>query len=897
MDNRLVNRNNPDRFNKVMVPERIKKKTEAGSNRTLTFLIGMGGYGKTSCITSHVKDLQARPNWVISWLTVTPLDNVFVRFWSWIIQAVCQDDESLNLSDDFIKDIDTTSFSESYLWVIDFLGLIGHQEKEYYIAIDDVHHLDDSEILELLNYVFLNAPSNLHFALMGRSNPGISLYKLRTMDRLIELGVDDLAFTYAETASFFGKKQLRSVSTEDIEKIYGITKGWVAGLHMIELLLKNEKYPRKLIESFPKDNKWLMNFLTEEVLHAMDFETKDFLLRTSFLPYATQDTYECVTHSANCSKMITSLLDMNLLMKVSMGNHESSETVWYSYHPLFSESLQHCMEMSYTKTEIAEMHEIAYVWYESAGLYDHAIRIAMEAGDFEEALCFITKHLYSVLSTVESNVLLHWLESLPHPQQHNEYLYALINAWANFIAGKTKRSRMWLDQANTMKIKNEGSDVLKGTNRIHETIEIGTLVFAGENERALELGRKSLENLGGPQLFLRGTIMHNMGEAFERLGKFEEAYEYFTRAKVSADRSGRQAVSLLCSNELGWIQYVRGNLESASNIYLKTVASCKESHCEDSWALGLLYAGLARLYFHWGDNDKTAYYLDQASLRLSRQVNKDAFLEAQVIIAELQIRLGFLDDAKDTMLAAYELLETDQAPRGINLLVPMGLTKVLTYASQYTRACEILTQVKNDINAEDAYYQVLWSIGYSCLQLKIGNYKEALQFAEEALVVSRKAGLLLLAQEAGVFIACAQKGIKNNKLARMAIVEVLTNAAWERHAQIFLADVPYLHALLYEVVYAQNENKVLSNETRTAKDFASVLLSMRMETDEKRGEDPMGLEKIKDLSDREVEIYELLKEGKTRKEIAECLGIRLNTVRTHVRNIYKKIEVNDRSLL
>ncbi len=884
----------------AILSSKVERSLNLGCGKALTLVTGMGGIGKTTSVAVYANRLKAKNVWNIIWLSVTSLDNGASRFWSQIVRALTAVHRHDSSTSDLLqKKLNSLDASINLYAIEELLDILKKQDCEYYIVIDDVHFINDAYILKALNHIFINAPLNLHFVLIGRTNPGISLYRLRMKDNVVEVGPKDLAFTKAEIQEFFQKKQILTLSPEHIEEIHNLTRGWAAGLQMIYLLLRKTKDIQPLLESFPKNNRWLLDFLVEEVLQTLDEETRDFLLRTCFLEKATQETYECVIGSINSQKAIDELLDMNLMLRMPTETNAEDEAgdTWYAYHPLFSESLRHCMEIEYQKTEISRMQAIACAWFESSGCYEQAIRIAIKAGDYETALKLITEHLYSVLSHIESGVLMRWLENLPHPQNSDDYLFPLINAWANFIAGKTKRSRMWLEKAYGMREKHEGSTAFRGTNKVFEAIEVGILVFAGEYEKALQLGRESLENLGGPQLFLRSTIMHNMGEALERIGRPEEAYEYFIRSQASAEKSGRRIISLLCSCEIGWIEYIKGNLDSSSSVYLKAINSFQHSADQETWAIGLLYVGLARLYLNWGDTKKASFYLDLAHGSLNPYTNKDGYLEAQVVISELQIMLGNFEDARDTMLAAYELLETDKTPRGVDILVPLGMASALLSVGQTDRASEVLEKVKERINQHDTYYLASWNLYKAQILIANNEWLQAIGLLRSTAHSAGEAKLGRLVQESFVLLACAQRGLGDTKSALATIAEALVLASDENLIMPFVGQTMYLKSLLYEVVHGNRENRFVAQEMKSAKKLALSALAIHREREKLLINCVPEEENADILSPREIQVCSLLKQGKTRKEISETLDIQLNTVRTHIRNIYRKTGIHDRSLL
>lgn len=288
-----------------------------------------------------------------------------------------------------------------------------------------------------------------------------------------------------------------------------------------------------------------------------------------------------------------------------------------------------------------ELAACAIRWLEGEGCYALAIKTALSYGEYDRAFELMSDHLYPVLTSVDSFTLPRWMEEMPHPKEKDEHLYFLVNAWANFISGKTKRAEIWLRKAEACSDRSDLADY-RGASSIYRAVKIGSVVFSGDYRNAVELGSTALDNLGGPRLFLRCTIMHNMAEALQRLGRYREAYEYFARAKVNAEIAGRRIVEHLCACEISWLQYANGGFDAASSTILRELAAVSDEEKKSSWAVGLLYAFLARIYLCWGDLVKAAAYLDKAFEILNPKGNRDAYVEARVIVAENSWSRGFL---------------------------------------------------------------------------------------------------------------------------------------------------------------------------------------------------------------------------------------------------------------
>lgn len=438
----------------------------------------------------------------------------------------------------------------------------------------------------------------------------------------------------------------------------------------------------------------------------------------------------------------------------------------------------------------------------------------------------------------------------------------------------------------------------RGVGSIYRAVKVGVMVFSGEYQKALETGALALDNLGGPQLFLRCTIMHNMAEALLRLGRYEEAREFLARARVNAEISGRRVVEHLCAVETSWIQYADGRFDAASNTILRTLSACSEEE-RGTWPVGLLHVSLARIYVRWGETDKAASCLEKGCAILGPTCNRDGYVETQVVAAERLMAQRRMEDAHEVLVGAYEMAKLDKLPRGVDLLAFAVFAENLCLLGQYERALSVLDELRCEADDEDAYFRAFaWLV-----ESHVWLFREELLRAEEslrradALLSGLKLGSLCVARDVASASLMAARGEKPEAVS--ALASALGAAAEESYVFAFILPLPYVESLLYEVAYPMGESRVVAAARSDARAFARKILegsSSRAFASSCSAASLDQTSKI-ELSNREREIYELLKQGKTRKQISEELGIQLNTTRTHIRNIYQKTGIHDRSLL
>lgn len=873
---------------------RIQALIEKGVRKPLLVVLGARGSGKVTQTAAFARDWEARPDGEAAWFTVTPADADLGSFWSSMVASLREDLLEEISSDGDAGDDALDIGSDS--WLEELAEGLERSGVRLLWIINDLEQVKNGTVLGSLEQFASIIPENVHLVALTRSSR-IPLSRLRLEERVAEILPEDLALTEQEVRALASMRGLK-LSPKEARELRNLTRGWAAGVHMI--LLRADRSRQGIdLRAICGNDQWFIDYLNEEVLPEIGEDARTLALEICAVKGFTRAMLEQAFGCRQSVKTLGELRAANLavpLLGTPLG--ERPEENWFECHPLFVGPLRHMMFMEKSSEAISSAVQAAVNWYEKCGHYDFAIETALAQGDYDRVFDLVTKHLYPILTAADSSTFSQWFEGLEHPHGEKEYLFFLVNAWASFIAGKTKRAHMWLARIEESAF-DEDASMLRGCNSVYQAVKVGTLVFTGEYKSALELGSASLDNLGGPQLFLRCTIMHNMGEALERLGRYHEAYEYFMRAKVNAEISGRRVVELLCANEIAWIRFAQGKLDACTNVAMRALSSCNDEELDDSWAVGLLQVTLSRAYLQWANDARSATYLEKALKLLGPHTNLDGYLEAQVMLSQLHLFRGEKDEALDILLEAYETLQVDSVPRGINLLVLTMYATSLVEVGRYAQAEEVLEEARMQTREEDSYYRVRQLLAYAQLLWAQAAFDEALRVLDRAGTLAEGAELALLSVDLLRSKACLLYSAGDKEEALDAFAEALDRAAPEGYLLPFMNGTPHLDALLFETAHPANKNLVLNDTRQTARKFARTIIERKglrkasvAESSEALPGDPGEV-----LSEREFQVYELLKQGKTRKQISEELGIQINTVRTHVRNIYQKLGVHERSAL
>jgi LuxR family maltose regulon positive regulatory protein len=392
-----IPRTRPDR----LARSRLLQPLEEGLGQALILVCTPAGFGKTTLLADWATS-TAMP---VAWLSLDPDDNDAGRFWRYVVAALDRVVEGLG--EHLLPGLSPASGTSSQGVVTALINRLQAHSDEFALVLDDYHVIEEPVIHDSLGFLLSHPPLRLHLVIASRSDPPLPVARLRASGQLAELRAADLRFTPEEAAAFLREVWKLDLPVQTIAALEGRTEGWVVGLQLAALSLQGRPDPDAFLDAFTGTHRYVLDYLTEEVLERQPDAVRSFLLQTSILERLCGPLCDAVTGGSDGQGMLEELERANLFL-VPL----DEERRWWRLHQLFADLLRARMVQAQPDL-VAELHRLAAGWCEQHGLIDDAIRHRLGSGDASSASRLVEDHLDETLRRGEDVILQRWLSALP----------------------------------------------------------------------------------------------------------------------------------------------------------------------------------------------------------------------------------------------------------------------------------------------------------------------------------------------------------------------------------------------------------------------------------------------------------------------------------------------------
>jgi LuxR family maltose regulon positive regulatory protein len=411
-----------------------------GPVRPLTLVSAPAGFGKTTLLAEWIAhNGRCEADMRVAWLSLDEGDNDPSRFLTYVVAALQTLDA--NIGSEALSLLHDAPALPVDVALTALINDAATARGRIVLVLDDYHVIDAPPVHQAVGFLLDHLPPQLHLAIASRSDPPLPLARLRSRGELTELRAADLRFTREEAVDFLNRAMGLGLSTDDIVALETRTEGWIAGLQLAALSLRQQEDVAGFISTFTGSHRFLIDYLVEEVLQHQPDRVREFLLRTAFLDRLTGPLCDTVTGLDGGSAMLATLERDNLFV-VPLDDQRQ----WYRYHHLFAEVLRSRVLQEHPD-HVPAVHSAASEWYERNGFAEDAVRHALAAQDFERAARLIESALPEARRSRHDATLLGWLTTLPDDLVRRRPALSVVRAWLLLVSGDLEAVEPWLDEA------------------------------------------------------------------------------------------------------------------------------------------------------------------------------------------------------------------------------------------------------------------------------------------------------------------------------------------------------------------------------------------------------------------------------------------------------------------
>ena len=886
----------------VVLRPRLIERLNAGLHGKLILISAPAGFGKTTLVSEWVavsRKLPARP---VAWLSLDEDDSDPARFLTYLVAALQTllpsetEKSGPKLGDGALAMLQSPQPPPVESILTALLNEIAAIPDQFILVLDDYHLVDAQPVDEALTFLIQHLPPQMHLVIITREDPPLPLARLRARGQLTELRATDLRFTLSEATEFLTQVMGLNLQAEDITALELRTEGWIAGLQMAALSMQGRADVANFVQAFTGSHRFVLDYLVEEVLHQQPEQVSAFLLQTAILDRLSAPLCDAVTGRSDESKEMLAALERDNLFVIPLDD----ERQWYRYHHLFADVLQARLHETYPD-QASVLHRRASAWYAQHDLPSDAIRHALAAGDFEGAAGLIELAWPAMDGLFQSATWLEWARALPDELVRARPVLSVGYAWALLNGGELEaaeahlqEAERWLDgaadtgrgdktPASGMVIVDE--DQFRTLPASMATARAYIALSVGDMPGAVKHAQHALDRLPETDYIGRGPAASLLGLAQWANGDLEAAHRSLADAMTGFRMAGNLHFALSGTYGLADIRITQGRLRAAFNTYERALQLAREQGESLIRGTADLYLGLSELYRERGDLETAAQHLQQSEELGERAALQDwpyRFRRAQARRAADQ---GDLDRAIELLDEAERLYYRTPVPNAR----PLAALKARVWIAQGRLDEAFAWARERGLSADDDLSYLREFEHITLAKALIAHYQrdraersidEAMGLLERLLHAAEEGERMGSVIEILLVQALALQAQGEGAAALTPLARALTLAEPEGYIRIFVDEGPPMATLLRAAA-----------KDGVAPDYVRRL---QMALGEPHGETPVNQRLIEPLSERELDVLRLLATELSGPEIARELIVSLNTMRTHTKNIYSKLGVNNR---
>jgi len=860
------------------------EKLNSGLSRKLILVSAPAGYGKTTLLSDWISQNKIPA----SWLSLDNSDNDPAVFLGYVISGIQSIHQDFGQSALRLLNSPTSPSFESItsLLINELLNI----NENILLVLDDFHLIKSNEVLTLVTYLLEHIPGNIHIVILTRSDPALSVSRLRSQHQLVELRSSDLSFSANDISILFNKKLRLGLSIEDVYSLETKTEGWIAGLQLTAISMQGRENISGFIQDLEGDNRYIMDYLMEEVLKIQTDDIKEFLLRTSILEQMSAPLCNAVLR-INDSQLILETLEKNNLFVIPL----DTERTWYRYHHLFADLLKQRLLLQSDSLQ-EKLHNKACDWFEQNGMYEFALKNALIIKNYEKSIQILGEIAESMWEKGLHTSILEFCDLIPDHLVKKSPTLCLYFSWILITTGQVQKAEPFLASAETI-IKeiiidpHSSADVVNSNNKLLSKISVAFAymnTFAMSPEKVLDYARTALKFLSDGDSLWLGWVWYSVGMAEMSRGDIKKGTTALQNSLGYSKKSNNLYLISEIAYEIAYHEIRHGHYKAAYKhcfdllSYMKVNGYSEIAKAE--WTYTGLITMMSVIQCVWTDLDsawenvKTAYNLSKNEKNITQRI--------KVLLAYSYI-LYARDDKPGALSKLTELEEVMKQFKASHHVIDTytgWMIRILIDSGQIEKASDFVLESGLGLNNKITYKEEFSYINYVRLLLAQNKFNEADTMISDLYSLARPGNRIETLVYLKIYYALMAKMTGDRQNAVRSLIEALEYAADEDLLIFFLFDLNYTIDLFEEVYKIQAAGKTI-----IPKEFIDKL---RAAIEKKKNR--QKIQQNFELSARESATLKLIAENLVNQEIADKLFISINTVKTHLKNIYLKLGVDSR---
>lgn len=882
-----------------LVPRpRLVARLNQGLLTPVILISGPAGFGKTTLLAEWIRQGE----WTPAWISLDEGDNDLMRFLSYLVTALNNVEPGVyQTALEMLQSPQPPPAERVLTAVINAVDQAHLQEttSSYLILILDDYHLITSNVVHTaMTFLIDHLPERMRLVISSRADPPLPLARLRARAQLTELRAADLRFSMEETTDFLNRIMGLNLEPAEMRALATRTEGWAAGLQMAAVSLQGRADLENFIKAFTGSNRYILDYLVEEVLGRQPQHVQSFLMKTSLLKrlngelcdYLLEEEHQPdrIDHKLAWSgQEILEYLENSNLFIVPLDDQRQ----WYRYHRLFADLLNKRLDQTHPGLA-STLHERASHWFECHGLITEAVDHALLAEDWKRAANMIEEVADGLLLHGEIGTLAGWLDRLPAGLVRSHALLDLYQVTCLIFSGQSHAAI----EEHLKRIECQHPQRLAEITVLRAYVAL----FQAQFSMVEELAREALSRLPESSAFFQSTLFWIQG--FSRLN-VEDLNTRADLLQTLAEKSkimGSLMFTVITLCQLAEVRMGQGQLVQARDLYQKALETAIAPDESLLPVAGQAKIGMGHILREWNQLDQAIRYSEQG-IELVGKWQPMAALDGYFNLAWSFKALGDAEKAHAAIIKAQQMAQAYDVTEIDDRIVAFVHARLDFWQGDLQAIQRYLDEMQSAIPLGEEIQSEFLSQGMrDSLDYRMRKYEqialaralivqqqpaEALALLDTLVAKMREQGRIMMLIEIQILRAEALHLQGDTEEAQGTFEEALRLAEPGGFMRTFMDEGPWVTEFLQSAI----SRGVCTEYAGRVMDALGISLPTPAH---KLVSPPAGL--VEALSEREMQVLRLLNSSLSIPNIAGELTVAVSTVRTHVKHIYAKLDVHSR---